>query len=606
MSHVVAVDRQALVWWSALAPETRQADFGLAWLQLQARQLSGVRQAVLVLGDPDAGPFEPAAQLAPAADAASQALLQAVVDQALQAGEAALLDQPPLLGLAYPIALHGRLYGVAAFALTRQPPEAALQALRWGAGVLESWLLQQAESVHRETADRLMQVVDSVAKALQSGRHRDVALTLMTDLAVRLDCDRVSLGLRRLGRTRVQAMSHNTRLSKDMNLVRGVAEAMDEAIDQRGTLNFPQDAERPVQLRAHRQLARDYGNGHVLTVPFVPDGHARGALVFERPDGRPFGEREIELCQALALLVGRVLHQRWLQERPWPIRWRDGLLREAGRLFGARHIGRKLLVLLLLGGLLFGWLARGAYRVSAPAVVQGVVQRALTAPFDGYLSGALRRAGDVVSQGAVLATLDTRDLELEQLRTGNLRVQYQKQVDEAVARGDQAAAAIAGAQLQQADAQAAFYEGQLARAAIRAPFDGILVSGDLSQQLGEAVKRGQELFKISPMDDYQLWLNVDNRDIAQVEAGQRGEAVLAARPGEPLPFTVLRVVPLAQVEEGRTVFRLEARLDDGAAMTVLRPGMEGVGKVEIGERRLLWIWTHRFTDWLKLQWWRWF
>jgi putative peptide zinc metalloprotease protein len=31
--------------------------------------------------------------------------------------------------------------------------------------------------------------------------------------------------------------------------------------------------------------------------------------------------------------------------------------------------------------------------------------------------------------------------------------------------------------------------------------------------------------------------------------------------------------------------------------------MEGVGKVEAGERSLLWIWTHRFTDWLRLKSW---
>ena len=33
--------------------------------------------------------------------------------------------------------------------------------------------------------------------------------------------------------------------------------------------------------------------------------------------------------------------------------------------------------------------------------------------------------------------------------------------------------------------------------------------------------------------------------------------------------------------------------------------MTGSGKIEIGERRLLWIWTHRFTDWLRVGLWRW-
>jgi len=33
--------------------------------------------------------------------------------------------------------------------------------------------------------------------------------------------------------------------------------------------------------------------------------------------------------------------------------------------------------------------------------------------------------------------------------------------------------------------------------------------------------------------------------------------------------------------------------------------MEGVGKIVINQRRLIWIWTHSLTDWLRLAWWKW-
>jgi hypothetical protein len=33
--------------------------------------------------------------------------------------------------------------------------------------------------------------------------------------------------------------------------------------------------------------------------------------------------------------------------------------------------------------------------------------------------------------------------------------------------------------------------------------------------------------------------------------------------------------------------------------------MEGVGKIEIDRRRLVWIWTHSIVDWLRLALWRW-
>ena len=306
----------------------------------------------------------------------------------------------------------------------------------------------------------------------------------------------------------------------------------------------------------------------------------------------------------MALLAGRVLYQRLRQERPL---WRRAatLLREAGRLFGARYIGRKLLVLAVVALVLFAALAHGPYRVGASATVQGVVQRVVAAPFEGYIAEATRRAGDEVRQGDVLAVLDTRETELELLRAGNLEVQYRRQGEEAMARGDSAAAAIAQAQARQAMAQIQFHRQQIQRSSLRAPFDGVLVSGDLSQQLGEAVKRGQELFKLSPLDGYRLWLDVEDRQIDDVAVGQTGRVALAAMPDRQIPFTVTRIVPLAQVQEGKTVFRLEASLTPGESAT-LRPGMEGVGRIDIGERRYAWIWTHGFMDWLRLKWWAWF
>jgi hypothetical protein len=33
---------------------------------------------------------------------------------------------------------------------------------------------------------------------------------------------------------------------------------------------------------------------------------------------------------------------------------------------------------------------------------------------------------------------------------------------------------------------------------------------------------------------------------------------------------------------------------------LLRPGMQGIAKIEIGHRKRLWIWTRPMVDWLRL------
>ena len=70
------------------------------------------------------------------------------------------------------------------------------------------------------------------------------------------------------------------------------------------------------------------------------------------------------------------------------------------------------------------------------------------------------------------------------------------------------------AQLEQARAQVARVEEQLGRTTVTAPFDGVVVSGDLSQNLGAPVERGTILFEVAPLSEFRLVLKVDERDVA--------------------------------------------------------------------------------------------
>jgi len=164
--------------------------------------------------------------------------------------------------------------------------------------------------------------------------------------------------------------------------------------------------------------------------------------------------------------------------------------------------------------------------------------------------------------------------------------------------------------VKQAEAQLALVEEQLARATLVAPFDGLIVRGDLSQSLGSPVERGQVLFEVAPLDDFRVVLQVDERDIAYVETGQRGKLTVTSMPGARFPFRIERITPVNSAKDGKNLFRVEAVLDeavleDAGTGAHLRPGMEGVGKISIDERKLVWIWTHGLTDWVRLWLWSW-
>jgi multidrug resistance efflux pump len=208
-----------------------------------------------------------------------------------------------------------------------------------------------------------------------------------------------------------------------------------------------------------------------------------------------------------------------------------------------------------------------------------------------------------VRAGDVLARLDDRELKLEQVKWSSQVELADRKLREAMARGDAVTVRLAQADVAQAQAELSLVDERLARAALVAPFDGVVVRGDLSQQLGAPVEQGKLLFEVAPLDAYRVVLRVDERDVAQLKRGAEGELLLAGLTGRPFPIRVTQVAPVATAENGANAFRVEAEVQ-GASPT-LQPGMEGVGKVTAGERSLLWIATHRVVDWVRYTAWSW-
>jgi multidrug efflux pump subunit AcrA (membrane-fusion protein) len=274
----------------------------------------------------------------------------------------------------------------------------------------------------------------------------------------------------------------------------------------------------------------------------------------------------------------------------------------AQHLVGPRHLVLKTAVLLSALVIALGFLPI-TYRVTAKTVIEGEVQRSMVAPFASFVVASHVRAGDVVQAGQLLCEFDNRDLLLERDRWLAEREQHARELRQSMAESDLSNVQIYDAQFRQADAQLTLAEQQLAKSKLLAPFSGIVISGDLSQLIGSPVEVGQKLFDVAPLDNYRVILEVDEGEIRHVVRDQQGGLLVSGITNAPLRFTVVNVTPVATAKDGRNYFRVEAKLDEPAL--TLRPGMEGIGKVEVGERRLAWVLFHSFTDWLRLGLWRW-
>ncbi len=597
--------------WARFAGARDAEEFRSAWLALLCGRVGRARAALLLIGETSTGPFGVAAtwpdtqrDLQYLGSVAQRALSERRGIVAAPDGGEAAADGAA--HVAYPLEVDGRLHGAVVIDVAGGPGgdlQAALRQIHWASAWMADHFRQQALRQSEVELSRVALLNELMATALQQRRLQASALAVANELAGRLHCDRVAIGFEDRDRIVPLALSHTATFDVRSDLVRALGEAMDEALDLGVPVSIPKPADDELGAIAHEQAASTLGAQAMLSVPLIDGAHTIGVISFERRAGPPFDAVEQRVAGSIGVMLGPTWALQRLNERSWlqrlRQRWRDGMR----LVFGPRHPGVKLLVLSLAVALTVLALWQTDYRVSARTFVEGSTQLASVAPFDGFIAEGLVRAGDSVRMGQPMARLDDRDLRLERARWSAELEQAQRKFRVALSQADRGNMGVLAAQSHQAEAQLALVEEKLARARLVAPFDGIVVSGDLSQIIGTPVEQGRTLFEVAPAEGFRVVMQVDDRDIARVDVGQPGELVLSSLPDRALPFAVSSVTSVATQVDGRNVFRVEAKVLGDA--TRLRPGMEGVGKVVVGQRNLLWIWTHNFVDWVRLTLWTW-
>ena len=471
------------------------------WLAWQCTMITGTCHGVIALGAPDQGPYRPTAcwpqgsdpsvALSKTAKAAISKRKGVVAELKSSADEEGAEKD----AIAYPIVIEGKLLGVAAIEVERQPnvrQKSVLQMLQWGAAWFQAMCAQQGQVQHQGAAaggDKLGMVLELVGTAVEQDRFQAAATGVVTELATRLKLERVSLGFIHGKHIKVKALSHSARFEGRQSLLRQIGAAMDEALDQESTIVYPAASKAAMDVsRAHGELAREHGARAVCTVPLSMDQEIYGAMTFERPGHEPFEAEIVKLCEQAAALVGPILEVKRRDDRWLATKALDSLGHHGGRLFGRGHLLFKTVVVVLVALVAFLSVATGQHRVAATAALEGTVERVAVAPEDGYVATASVRPGDVVKKGQELATLDSKDLELERVKWTSQREQLTKEYREALAKFERSQVSILRARIEQSDAQIALLNEQLARTQILAPFDGVIVSGDLTRTLGSPVE----------------------------------------------------------------------------------------------------------------------
>lgn len=460
-----------------------------------------------------------------------------------------------------------------------------------------------------QSAARAMDLATRLISGLNAAKgFKGASLHVVNDLCKFLGAERAALGWSVDGFVKLVALSDTEHIDRRMTMVEKLEKAMDECLDQdQPVLQPPPSGEEDLVLsqaitHAHRELAGSQPGLRIVSVPLRDLDAVLGVLTVEASGGK-LDVAGVELLQATMDLLAPVLKvrradDRWLFQRAW-----DSTLRGSAWLLGVKHTAWKLVGVLVLASMLFVTFYTTEYRVAADATIQPRGRHVIASPFDGILRTLPDgiEAGRVVKQGELLAQMDTSELILQAEDARQKIVQAEKQIAMARAENKTAEVQKAGAQLERARADLELTQSRLDRARIVAPIDGTIIAGRLNERVGSALKLGERLFEVAPLGELIAVARVDERDVALIAEGGLGQLATRSHPALPFDLEIETIVPLAEAAEGKNLFEVRAKLKTSANW--MRPGMEGVARLNAGRRSLLSIGSRRIVDAIRL--WLW-
>lgn len=242
-----------------------------------------------------------------------------------------------------------------------------------------------------------------------------------------------------------------------------------------------------------------------------------------------------------------------------------------------------------------------AYPVKADCELQAVVRRTVSSPFDATLLRSLVEPGERLEKGQVMAELDGREIQFRLADALADHARALKKADAALSAGDVAEQQMASLEAEAKAQEVKVLRYQQEHLEIRAPIAGLVLRGDLERAQGVALRMGDTLFEVGPLDEMRIDLAVAEADLALVREGMEVEVRLASHVGDVLQAKVKKIAPRSELKDGENVFLLEAVVGNEGGR--LRPGMKGKAKVYGDKKPLIWTVTRGAWNYLRLRVW---
>jgi multidrug efflux pump subunit AcrA (membrane-fusion protein) len=460
-----------------------------------------------------------------------------------------------------------------------------------------------------------------------------------------IDCDRVSVAIRKGGRCIVTAVSGQDLFDKRSNTIRMLNRLASEVVAADETIWYTGDTTK-MAPQIEEAVQEYIDEVHTKTLAILPLKRERVALSDTKEDRaeaeeQPFGALIVERIEdanvppalvhrvevvakhSAAALANSLEHDTLFLMPVWRTIGKSRLLVNARNLPKTISISAGVVAVLLF---LILWPAD--FNLAAKGSLEPVLRSDVYARIDGVVEKLLVDHGDVVHAGQVLCVLRNTELGVQLAEVkGQLAATEQRMnsIDRMLLEDNRDSRTTAEerermkgeflelkAKFEDLERQKALYEEKEQDLEVKSPMEGKVITWDLRNRLKQRpVQRGQVLMRIAEPDkEWQIELRMAEDRMGYIVKAQQAlfadyqgalpvKFILATEPGTSRMGTIKEMHLAAEIQgdEGSTVL-IKVRIDK-SQLPPIRPGTQVSAKVYCGRRAIGFVWFHDLVSFIE-------
>ena len=469
--------------------------------------------------------------------------------------------------------------------------------------------LSDTSEQNTNITDDKLEACKRLSQAANYSNRHELAYAVTNNLRNRTGCDQIAFGHVKNNRIEILSVSGLSEIRKRSIHITTVQDAMEECLDMDKIISYQskekdKDKKGEIQLeyRLHRKWHESANYAAVASIPLHGPAGCEAVLSLKRHASKPFTPEELEEIRSLAEPYTAVFGMVEKANRNIIQHSLHSGIDAVKAAFRPEKWAKKAILSIVLAFTLWFFLGSIDYKITVPGKIVPEKVQHITNPFAAELSQANVRLGDIVKTGDILCRFNTDSLDLVERERLLSELKIARiQLLTSQSKGDAVNAKLAQANYELIQTKIDILNRQVEQATMRAPFDGIVVRGDLNKRIGEIIPQSEPLFEIAALDSWQVELEASEIVAADIKPELTGIFITNSRPDTSSNISLVNVSPGAQLYKNHNVYIAEADIEINESW--VKAGMEGVGKVTVGRRRVYWVVFHKIINYAYLKFW---